>query len=143
MSSIPQSRGLRKLGRTVLQWAASIGTTGLTLVVAESVGVKFGPLAAVAFQAFWLFLYTYAQNTLETAGKIPVFLPAPGLVSQILTPVTGAVSDVTPIVAPTISATVDAVSDITGDVTGAVTDLTGGVIGAVKGKLPPKETPAL
>lgn len=137
MSTVAQSRGLRKLGRTIVQWAASIGTTGLTLVMAEAIGVSFGPAAAVIFQAFWLFVYTFAQNALETAGKIPVLLPSPGLVSNVLTPI-GAVTDVTPLIAPVTAATVDAVADTAGGVVGTVTDLAGDVVGTVTGQLTPE-----
>lgn len=139
MSTVAQSRGSRKLARTALQWIASIGSTGITAAIAEALGVSFGPQAAIAFQAFFLFVYTYAQNSLETAGKIPVLFPSPGLVSQILTPVAGAVPDLTPLVAPGAAATVDAVSDTTGGVAGAVTDLTGDIIGEVTGQLDPED----
>lgn len=137
--TIAVSRGLRKLGRTILQWILSLGSTGLTALMAEHLGINFSPVASVLFQALYLFIYTYAQNTLETAGKIPVLFPSPGLVSQVLTPVSGAVSDVTPMVAPAVSATVDAVSDVSGGVAGAVTDLTGGIVGKVTGQLDPED----
>lgn len=138
MSAVSRSRGLRKLGRTILQWAVSMGSTGLTALVSEALGVEFGPTAAVAFQAFWLFFYTYFQNNLETAGKIPVLFPAPGLISSSLAPADGGSPDLTPAIAPTAAATVDAVADPAGQVLGEVTDLTGDVVGTVTGQLPPE-----
>lgn len=82
MSELAVSRAFSKLGRTILQWVVALGTTGITVKLADYLGITLSPLADVAFQAFWMFLYTFAQNALETSGKIPVLFPTVGLDSS-------------------------------------------------------------
>lgn len=93
--SVALTRGLSKLGRTVLQWVVALGTTGITIKLADYLGVTFSPAIDVMFQAFWMFLYTFAQNALETSGKIPVILPSPPIpVPENTTPVPGGINSV-------------------------------------------------
>lgn len=75
--SVATSRGLNKLGRTIIQWVVSLGTTGITVKLGEYFGVTFNPVVEVMFEGFWLFVYTYCQNFLETNGSIPVIFPVP------------------------------------------------------------------
>ena len=135
MSSAAQSRGLRKGTRDALQAVVAIvaagGATAVIELVVDSVSPAVGVLMAFGFKV----VIAYLQNYLETAGKIPVLLPTPGLVSAVLSPVADAAKDTTPLVAPAAGATVDATSDIAGVVTGEVTDLDGGVVGTVEGQL--------
>lgn len=139
MSSPAQSRGARKGVRDAIQAVLAVvaagGATALIELVVDQLNPAYGVLMAFAFKI----VIAYAQNYLETAGKIPVLLPTPGLVSAVLDPVKGAVTDATPLVAPAAAATVDAVTDAAGKVTGDVVDIAGGVVGEVTGQLDHEE----
>jgi len=136
MSGPAQCRGIRKGLRDALQAAIAVVAAGGATVAFETFVGTLAPaysgLLAVAFKIF----IAYLQNYLETAGKIPVLLPTPGLVSPVLAPVTDAVKDITPIVAPAAEAVIDAVVDPVEGIVGTVTDLTGDVVGKVTGLLP-------
>lgn len=135
MSSPAQSRGARKGIRDAVQAVLAVvaagGATAAIELVVDHLNPAYGVLMAFVFKI----VIAYAQNFLETAGKIPVLLPTPGLVSAVLDPVDGAATDATPLVAPPAAATVDAVTDAAGKVTGAVTDTAGGIVGKVTGLL--------
>lgn len=137
MSGPASSRGLRKATRDVLQAIAAAASGGGSILLIDAITGNFEPTIGVIVAFVMKIVFTYLQNYLETAGKIPVLLPSPGLVSAVLDPVTGATLDKTPLVAPNVGATVDALSDKTGAVAGAVTDLTGNVVGEVTGQLSP------
>lgn len=111
-------RGLAKAGRTLLQVVAAGGLTALVDALAEDLD----PTAQLAIAAGWLLVVTFAQNTLETAGKLPVLLPSPGLVTDTAG---GAVT--------TAVGTVDAVVEAPGRVVGPVLDTAGRVVGGVTG----------
>jgi hypothetical protein len=105
---------------------AAGGATAVIELVVDNVNPTYGVVMAFAFKI----LIAYAQNYLESAGKIPVLLPTPALV-----PVAEAADAV---VAP-VAGAVEAVADEAGKVTGTVTDVTGGVIGRVTGLLKGKK----
>lgn len=112
-------RGFKKAMRTAAQMITSGGLTALV----NSIVHGLGPVAQLVVAAGWMYVVTFTQNSLETAGKIPVLLPTSGLVST-----AGAA-------APAVG-TVEAVADSqTGEVTGTVTDTIGGVVGEVVGQL--------
>lgn len=129
MTSPAQSRGLRKGTRDALQAALAIvaagGATAVIDLVVDSVNPSVGIVLAFAFKV----LIAYLQNYLETAGRIPVLLPTPGIVS------TAAGADSA--LAPAVGA-VEAVADVAGEVTGTVTDMAGGIVGTVTGQLEEK-----
>lgn len=126
MTTPAQSRGLRKGTRDAFQAAVAIvaagGATAVIGLVVDNVNPSVGVVLAFVFKI----LVAYAQNYLETAGRIPVLLPTPGLIptaeaaDSALAPVTGAV---------------EAVADTAGEVTGTVTDTTGSIVGKVTGML--------
>lgn len=121
-------RGWRKAARDLLQAVAAVaaagGTTALIDVVAGSVDPALGVTLAFAFKVLFAFLMNWA----ETAGKIPVLLPTPGIVPSVAPVATRAVG--------TVETTVDMVGDAVGDVTGVVEDTTGTLLGEV---IPPGE----
>lgn len=136
------NRGLRKLGRTVLQVIAAGGATALVDALANGLS----PTARLAVATAWLLLVTFAQNTLETRGTIPTIFPAPGLIveapGKAVTKTVGTVTDAVGKVGGTVTAVVtesgqvvgdvvDTAGDVVGDVTGMVGDAVGGVGGAV------------
>lgn len=113
------TRGWRKAARTVIQIVAS---GGLTAAVDAIAGGLDGELRAVV-AAVWLVVVTFAQNSLETSGKLPVLLPSPGLVPA-------ATKVVTPAVGP-VEATAEKVGEAVGEVTGTVESVTGELLGEV------------
>ena len=135
MSSPAQSRGARKGIRDAFQAVLAVIAAGGATAVIELIVDHLNPVYGVLMAFVFKIVITWAQNYLETAGKIPVLLPTPGLVSAVLDPVKGAVTDATPLVAPAAAATVDAVSDAAGKVTGEVIDTSGGIVGKVTGLL--------
>lgn len=117
-------RGSRKALRTVLQLAAGGALTGLVSALAGGLSPSVQGLIMAAWTAF----VALAQNTAETAGKIPVLLPTPGIVPSVAPVAVAAVG--------TVETAVDQVGQTVGDVTGTVTSLTGELLGEVD---PPKE----
>lgn len=111
-------RGLRKAGRDLLQVVAAGGATALVTMLTGHLNPELAVAVAFAFKL----LVTFAQNTAETAGKIPVVLPSPGLVT---TTAGGAVSKVV--------GTVDTVAEGAGQVVGDVVDTAGKVVGGIAG----------
>ena len=65
------TRGLKKAIRTILQLIAG---GALTALVSAAAGGLSASVQATVMGA-WTALVAFAQNTLETAGKIPVVLP--------------------------------------------------------------------
>lgn len=112
-------RGWRKGARSAIQLIAGGALTALVTAVAGGLS----PTTAAIVLGAWTVVVAVAQNTAETAGKIPVLLPTPGLVpsvAPVLTPVVG-----------TVETAVEQIGDSVGDVTGTVTDIAGGLIGEV------------
>lgn len=111
-------RGWRKAARTAVQLVAGGALTAL--ITAITGGLSPGTAAIVL--GAWTVVVAAAQNTAETAGKIPTLLPTPGL-----TPSTG----ILPHVVGTIETTVDQTGGAVGAVEGIVTDTAGRLIGEV------------
>lgn len=114
-------RGWRKAARTVLQLAAGGALTGLVSAIVGGLP----PATQGLIMAAWTTIVAFAQNTAETAGKIPTLLPTPGLVPSV-----AAVAATT---LGTVETTVDHVGTTVGDVTGVVTDTAGELMGEVTG----------
>lgn len=122
-------RGVRKAVRTFLQMAAAGSLTALVTLLSGGLD----PELAAGLMVVWQVVVTFLHNYLETAGKIPVILPSPGLVTK----KPGAVVD-------KVTATVDAVVQSDGDIVGDLVDTTGHVVGGVTGLLSgakPKQSP--
>lgn len=119
------SRGTRKALRDLFQSALAVlaagGATAVIELLVDSMNPAYGVVIAFVFKI----LIAYAQNYLETAGKIGVLLPTTGLITT---------KPADAIVATTVG-TVDAVTDAAGGaigtVTGAVIDTGGNVVGSV------------
>jgi len=118
------NRGLKKLGRDLLQVIAAGGAVGVITLITGHLDPAMAVIVAFGFKL----LTVFAQNTLETKGTIPVFLPTPGLVTTAAGGTLGKAVG-----------TVDAVTEGAGQVVGDVLDTTGktvgGVVGAVGGLL--------
>lgn len=117
-------RAWRKAARTLLQMAAAGSLTAVVDLVAHGLS----PAAAGAVLVVWGVVVTFLHNYAETAGKIPVILPTPGLVPNVAPLASRAVG--------VVETAIDQVGDTVGDVTGVVTDLAGGLLGEVE---PPGE----
>lgn len=128
-NSAARSRGFRKSIRDAFQaLLAVVAAGGATVGFETFVGTlapAYSGLLAIGFKI----LIAYAQNYLETAGKIPVMLPTPGLVTSS--------------VAPIAQATVKASASATGAVSGDVTDTTGEKIGEVSGQANEAKVPEM
>lgn len=125
-------RGLRKLGRSVVQVIVSGGATALISLIVG--GLSPGAAAGVAFG--WYVLVVFLQNYGETAGKLPVLLPSPGLITT--TP-GGAVGTVVgtldAITTPVLAGPTQVVGDVVstaGKVVGGVAGTAGGLISDVE-----------
>lgn len=116
MNSPALSRGIRKGLRTIAQVAAGGALTALVTAMAGGLD----PSIQAVVMGAWVALVAFCQNWAETAGKIPTFLPSPGLV-------VGGAADV-------VVATVDTITDATGGIVGDVTDTAGDIIGSVTGQ---------
>jgi hypothetical protein len=71
------SRGARKALRTVVQVAAGGALTALVTALSG----HFDPEITALIMGAWIAFVAFAQNWAEAAGKIPVLLPAPGLIT--------------------------------------------------------------
>jgi len=71
------TRGLKKAARTVLQLATGGALTGLVNAIAGGLS----PSTQTTIMAAWTALVAFAQNSLETAGKIPTLLPTSAAVA--------------------------------------------------------------
>lgn len=117
-------RGWRKAARSLLQLVAGGALTAAVNQLADGLS----PNTKIYVLASWTVLIALAQNWAETAGRIPVLLPTPGLVPS-----------VAPVVAPAVGVvetTVEKIGDTVGDVTGVVESLEGDLLGEVR---PPGE----
>lgn len=112
-------RAVKKGLRTVIQLAVGGALTGAVNTFADGLS----PNTKVYVLAGWTVALALLQNGLESAGKIPVLLPTPGIVPSVGAVATRAVG--------VVETTVDRVGDDIGDVEGVVTDLTGGLLGEV------------
>lgn len=118
------TRGWRKAARAVLQTIAAGGMTALVVAVAG----HLDPATEAIVLGANLAIVTFLHNFLESAGKIPVVLPTPGLVpsaAPVLAPAVG-----------TVDTAVEKIGDAVGDITGVVQDLEGNLLGEVN---PPGE----
>lgn len=120
--SVALHRGIRKALRTVLQLAAGGALTGLVSAVAGGLSAQVQGVVMAA----WTALVALAQNTAETAGKIPTLLPTPGLVPSVAPLSSTAVG--------TVETAVDRAGATVGDVQGTVTGVGGALIGEVTGE---------
>lgn len=112
-------RGLRKALRTIVQLVAAGGLTAAVNAFADGLAPNMKALVGAA----WLVAVTFAQNAAETAGRIPVLLPTPGLVPSV-----GAVAGTA---VGTVETAVDVAGDSIGDVTGTVESVAGDLLGEV------------
>lgn len=112
-------RGIRKALRTAAQLVVAGGLTAAVNAFADGLS----PNVKVYVTAGWTVVIALAQNFLETAGRVPVLLPTPGLVPSAAGVATKAVG--------VVETTVDKVGDVVGDVDGVVTDTAGGLLGEV------------
>jgi hypothetical protein len=123
------NRGLRKMGRDLLQVIAAGGATALVTLITGHLHPELAVIVAFAFKL----LVTFAQNTAETNGSIPVVLPSPGLVTTTTGGLVGTVvgtvdavtSGTTQVVGDVVNTAGQAVGAVTGTVGGLLTDLTG------------------
>ena len=120
-------RGLRKFGRDVLQVVAAGGATALVGVLTGHLNPEVAVMVAFGFKVFLVF----AQNYLETSGKIPVVLPSPGLITTttggVLGKSVGTVDAVTGEAGTVVGEVVSTAGNVVGGVAGAAGDLVGGV----------------
>lgn len=119
------NRGVRKAVRTLLQLAAGGALTAAVNQFADGLS----PNAKVLVLTGWTVIIALIQNTAETSGKVPVVLPAPGLV-------TTAPGRVVAKTVGVVDATAETLGGAIGDVEGVVTDMTGDLLGEV---IPPGE----
>ena len=121
-------RGWRKAARDLLQAVAAVAAAGGTTALIDAVTGSVQPELGVTLAFVFKILFAFLQNWAETAGRMPVLLPTPGLVPStgpVLTPAVGVVETA-----------VDTAGEAVGDVEGIVEDVTGTLIGEV---LPPGE----
>jgi hypothetical protein len=114
-------RGYRKALRTVIQLVAAGGLTAAVNQIADGLA----PNTKVYVIAGWTVLLALAQNTLETAGKVPVLLPTPGLVPSVgkVAKNVGVVETAVETVADEVAGVEGVVEDLGGNLLGEVTDL--------------------
>lgn len=113
------TRGWRKALRTVVQIVAAGGLTAAVNQVADGLS----PNSKALVGAGWLIFVVFCQNAAETAGKVPVLLPTPGLVPS--------AAKVAAKAAGTVDTAVETVGDAVGEVTGTVEGLGGELLGEV------------
>jgi uncharacterized membrane protein YjjP (DUF1212 family) len=117
-----QDRGVRKASRDIVQALVAVVGAGGAYALIDLIVGSVNPAYGIMLAFFFKILVTYAQNYLETKGKIPVLLPSPGLLT---TEAGGALGMVV--------GTVDTVADTSTSVVGEVLDVTGGVVGGIAG----------
>jgi hypothetical protein len=123
MSSPAHSRGFRKATRDVFQAVLAVIAAGGTTALLDMLLGHVNPAIAVAYKI----LVTYAMNALETAGRIPVLLPTPGLAT--------AVGDGAAVAVGTVDVVADKVGEAVGEVSGTVESLTGELTGELIGEV--------
>lgn len=106
--SVALQRGTKKAVRTLLQLAVGGALTAAVNVLADGLSANNKVLVMTA----WTVAIAFAQNTAETAGKVPTLLPTPTVV----------VPDPTKIVQPAV-AVLDTAVDAVGDIVGEVLDV--------------------
>lgn len=125
MATAARSRGLRKATRDILQaLVAVVGAGGAYALIELIVGTVHPSLGVILAFVFKI-LVTYAQNSMETRGTIPVFLPTPGVVTDGV--------HTTEQVVGTAVATVDSTVEETGELVGEVVSTAGRAAGTVVG----------
>jgi uncharacterized membrane protein YjjP (DUF1212 family) len=117
-----QDRGVRKASRDIVQALVAVVGAGGAYALIDLIVGSVNPAYGIMLAFFFKILVTYAQNYLETKGKIPVLLPSPGLVTNTAG---GVISEVV--------GTVDAVADTPTSVVGEVLNVSGKVVGGVAG----------
>jgi hypothetical protein len=138
MPNPAQTRGIRKGLRDTLQAVLAIVAAGGATAVIDLVVGSVDPVVGVILAFVFKIMIAYAQNYLETTGKIGVLLPTPGLVTEkaadaIITTTVGTVDTVTDVVGGVGGTVTGAVVDTTGTVVGSVTSQVGGLIDGVGG----------
>jgi hypothetical protein len=123
MSSPAVSRGLRKATRDVFQALLAVVAAGGTTVLLDLILGHVDLVIAVPIGVAYKVLVTYAMNALETAGKVPVLLPTPGLVPS--------VGDGAPVAVGTVDVVAEKIGDAIGEVTGTVQSVGGELLGEV------------
>lgn len=123
MRSAAQTRGLRKGVRDFLQAVAAAASGGGAVLLIDAITGTFQPAVGVGVAFILKVFFAYLQNWAETAGKIPVILPTPGLVPSVGTVADKAVG--------TVETTVEKVGDAIGEVSGVVEGVAGGLLGEV------------
>src|SRR5688572_28302139 len=123
MSSIALTRGWRKATRDLLQALAAVAASGGTVAVIDAITGTVEPAVGVGLAFAFKILFAFLQNWAETAGKVPVFLPTPGLVPS--------AGDGAAVAVGTVDAVAEKVGDTVGEVTGTVESLTGELLGEV------------
>lgn len=125
MTSPAASRGARKALRDAFQAVVAVVAAGGASLVIDLVVGHVDPVVGVVLAFVFKIMVAYAQNYLETAGKVPAMLPSPGLVTTTAGGLSGKVV-----------ATVDTVVETTegaAAVVGDVIDTAGKAVGAVTG----------
>lgn len=116
-------RGTRKALRDLLQAVAAAASGGGAVLLIDAITGNFEPQIGVVIAFILKVVFAFLQNWAETAGKISVLLPTPGLV-----PSAGAVAEKA---VGTVETAVDKVGDVVGDVEGVVEGLGGELLGEV------------
>jgi hypothetical protein len=127
MSSPAHSRGFRKATRDVFQAVLAVIAAGGTTALLDMLLGHVNPAIAVPIGVAYKILVTYAMNALETAGRIPVLLPTPGLAT--------AVGDGAAVAVGTVDVVADKVGEAVGEVSGTVESLTGELTGELIGEV--------
>jgi hypothetical protein len=132
MSSAAQFRSLRKAVRDAFQaLLAVLAAGGATVAFETFIGTlapAYSGLLAIALKI----VIAYAQNYLETAGRIAVMLPTPGIVPVVPEVEDGNPANGLPMAAP-VGGIVEAAVDDAGALVGQVKDTKGAVVGDVIG----------
>lgn len=128
------NRGARKAARDLFQAVVAVLAAGGATAVLDLVVGSVDPVVGVVMAFVFKILVSYAQNTLEAKGKIPVLLPSPGLVTTGDGPLLRrVVGQVVPVVQSTVRTNTATGTTAVSNVTGPVLDTAGKVVGAVGG----------
>ena len=126
MSASPaRVRGWRKAMRDVFQAFLAVIAAGGTTVLIDSFLDSVPATWSIPIGIAYKILFVYVQNYLETAGKIPVMLPTPGMV-----PSTGALAGQKTV--GTVETTVEQLGGAVGEITGTVEGLEGELLAEVR-----------
>lgn len=115
-------RGWRKAARDLLQALAAVAASGGTVALIDAITGSVDPVLGVVLAFVFKILFAFVQNYAETAGKIGVLLPTPGLVPS---------SGPGAVAVGTVDAVAEKIGDAVGEVTGTVQSTTGELLGEV------------